>query len=116
MSLWKWNEVELEINMNDVDFAKKYEKAFEKVGKAEEALQKVGFNSEFLKGYCDMYMTLFDDIFGEGTSERLFEGKRDAELVEECYDSFLEVAKKDVAETNKRRAKRIARYTVKKGK
>ena len=116
MSLWKWNDVELEINMSDVDFTERYEEAFERVGKAEEALQKVGFNSEFLRGYCNMYMTLFDDIFGEGTSEKLFEGKRDVGLIEECYDSFIEAAKKDVAETNKRRAKRIAKYAVKKGK
>ena len=30
MSLWKWNDVELEINMSDVDFTERYEKAFER--------------------------------------------------------------------------------------
>ena len=32
MSLWKWNDVELEVDMGDVEFQEKYEKAFNKCG------------------------------------------------------------------------------------
>ena len=32
MSLWKWNDVELEIDMEDYDFLQKYEKAFDVMG------------------------------------------------------------------------------------
>ena len=31
MSLWKWNDVELEVDMEDVDFLEKYEMAFQKM-------------------------------------------------------------------------------------
>jgi hypothetical protein len=113
MSQFIWNGVELEVNMGDIDFTEKYEKAFTKMEKEEERLKKVGLNSEFLRGYFEMFSTLFDDLFGAGTSEKLFEGKRDIQMAEDCYDAFIDTAKKDVAEINKRRAKKIAKYAVK---
>lgn len=113
MSQWIWNDVELEVNMSDVDFTERYEKALKKMEEEEECLKKVGLNSEFLKGYCNMFFTFFNDLFGEGTSEKLFKGKRDVGVAEECYFSFIEVAKQGVAEMNKRRAKRMTKYAVK---
>ena len=41
MSLWEWNDVELEIDMEDYDFLQKYEKAFETMGIKEEELKKI---------------------------------------------------------------------------
>ena len=31
MSQWKWNDVELEIDMDDVEFLERYEKVFENI-------------------------------------------------------------------------------------
>ena len=31
MSFWKWNDVELEVDMEDVEFQEKYENAFNKM-------------------------------------------------------------------------------------
>ena len=69
MSLWKWNDVELEIDMEDYDFLQKYEKAFDVMGVKEEELKKTGTRSGIVKEYCDMLYRLFDDIFGDGTGE-----------------------------------------------
>lgn len=113
MSLWKWNDVELEIDMEDVDFQKKYETAFDEMAEAEKKLQHAGSISGFSSAYCDMYFNLFDGIFGEGTSNKLFKGKRNIGKVEECYDSFIQICAKDVTEINKRRNKRIAKYKPK---
>ena len=73
MSLWKWNDVELEIDMEDYDFLHKYEKAFETLEKKESELQKVGTQTVIIKEYCDMFYQLFDDIFGPGTGNKLFD-------------------------------------------
>ena len=48
MSQWKWNDVELEIDMEDYDFLKKYEDAFRHMEVTEKELQKVGNTSEIL--------------------------------------------------------------------
>lgn len=113
MSLWKWNDVELEIDMEDVDFQKKYEVAFNVMAEDENKLQQAGSISGFSESYCGMYFKLFDGIFGEGTSEKLFKGKRNIGKVEDCYDSFIQTCAKDVMEINKRRSKRIAKYRPK---
>ncbi|MRM91176.1 hypothetical protein EAI28_22895 [Faecalicatena contorta] len=103
MSLWKWNDVELEIDMEDYDFLQKYERAFEAMGVQEDKLQKIGTQSEIMKEYCDMFYRLFDDIFGVGTGEKLFEGKRNVRICEECYTSFIAECKANVLEANKRK-------------
>lgn len=113
MSLWKWNDVELEIDMEDVDFQIRYENSFKQLEEAEKKLKAVGTASEFSIGYCEMFFHLFDGIFGDGTSEKLFKGKRNLGQIDECYESFLDVCRKDVAEINRKRNKRIAKYMPK---
>lgn len=103
MSLWKWNDVELEIDMEDYDFLQKYEKAFETMGIKEEELKKIGTQSEIVKEYCDMFYRLFDDIFGLGTGDKLFSGKRNVRLCEECYMDFISECQKGVLDANKRK-------------
>lgn len=115
MSLWKWNDIELEINMEDVDFQKKYEDAFEKMAEEEKRVKAIGKLSEMSSAYCVMFFVLFDDIFGKGTSDKLFKGKKHTGLVDDCYNSFIKAANDAVKEINKKRAARSAelkKYTV----
>ena len=114
MSLWRYNDVELDIDMEDVEFQMKYEQAFERMAEEEKKLQTVGKASEFSGGYVAMFWHLFDGIFGEGTSEKLFNGKKNLGMVDDCYESFIELCQKDVLEINKRRSKRVAKYMPKK--
>ena len=114
MSLWKWNDVELEVDFEDVDFQERYEKAFDKMEGIEKELQKVGKLSEMTKKYCEMFWTLYDDIFGEGTAEKLFNGKKHSGMCEECYDSFITFCSEQVKEINKKRNSKLAKYKVKK--
>ena len=103
MSLWKWNDVELEIDMEDYDFLHKYEKAFDAMGVQEEKLQKIGMQSEIVKEYCEMFYRLFDDIFGAGTGDKLFGGKKNIRICEECYTSFISECQQSVQEANRRK-------------
>lgn len=111
--MWKYNDVELELNMADADFVETYEKAFEKMGESEKRLQKIGKYSEQIKAYCNMYYDLFDDLFGEGTGQRLFGGKHISNEVEECYDSFLTEVRSQIAQINKNRANRFNKFKPK---
>ena len=114
MSLWKWNDVELEVDMEDVDFLEKYEMAFQNMGTKEKELKNIGNISGFAKKYCMMFWKLFDEIFGDGTSNSLFKGKYNMRICEECYDSFLFFCKKQTTEANKNRDSRRKKYKVKK--
>lgn len=102
MSLWRWNDVELEIDMEDVEFLERYENAFDNMELKETELQKTGKKSAIARDYCDMFYRLFDDIFGQGTGEKLLGEKKNVRNCEECYDAFLSACQKCVIEANKR--------------
>lgn len=114
MSIWKWNDVELEVDMEDADFQEKYEDAFQRMEVKEKELQKAGKLSEITKSYCEMFWELFDDVFEQGTANRLFNGKKHSGLCEECYDSFISFCSNQIKEINKKRNNRFAKYKVKK--
>lgn len=113
MSLWKWKDVELEVDMYDVGFQEKYEKAFNDMDITEKELQMTGTLADISKNYCRMFFRLFDDIFGEGTSDKLFHGKMNIQEIDECYDSFHEFCKKEVDSYLKKMAMRTKKYKVK---
>lgn len=103
-------EVEVEIDMADYDFQVKYEKAFEQMKEEEKALQKTGKNSEITKGYCEMFNHLFDNILGEGVSEKLFGGKYNTLTTDRVYGEFLEICSTQVKSNNAERTKIVSKY------
>ena len=109
---YELNGLTLEINMNDADFAKKYEEAFEalvsegnQIGKMKDEGKK---QHEIITAYCNAFYHLFDNIFGPGTGDKLFGGKHDAGACEEVYGDFLEICRTQTAEAKKRRESIIA--------
>lgn len=113
MSQWEWNDVVLEVDMEDADFQEKLEKAYEIMGEEEKKLQKVGRASEITKSYCNMFYSFFDFVFGEGTAVKLLGEKRNSRVVDECYDSFFGLIKSETEKANKKRLSRAQKYKVK---
>lgn len=112
MTTWKWNDVELEIDLEDVEFQERYENAFEIMQEEEKNVKKIGKLSEMTRSYCDMFYHLFDHIFGEGTGERLLGSKRNSRKTDDCYESFLAVCKQEITAANKNRASRFQKFKV----
>lgn len=113
MSLWKYNDAELEIDMEDVEFQEKYENAFSKMEESEKDLQNVGKISDFSKKYCGLFYNLFDDLFGSGTGKKLMGNKMNTGKCEECYNSFIAFCAEQVNEINRRRAATLKKYVPK---
>ena len=78
---------------------------------SEKELQKVGVNSEMIRGYCNLFYQLFDDIYGDGTGEKLFAGKKNERMCDEAYRNFLATAKKDADDARNQRMSFISRFT-----
>lgn len=117
MSQWVVREgLEYEIQMDDVEFQERYEDAFAKMGETEKTLQKAGKLSEITRGYCEMFYTLFDDIFGKGAGKEIFEGKLNTSLCDEVYESFIDTCSEDVRKINAARQKMVSKFKPKKGK
>lgn len=107
---WNYNNLEFEVDLQDADFAEKYEKAFSRMAQDEKMVQKAGKNSEVIRGYCSLYHNLFDDIYGAGTSEKLFEGKVNAGMCEQAYLTFIDACKQCNEEASQRRGQLMSRY------
>ena len=70
------NGVELEdLNGLDYETAQKVEKEMEKAQGLGDKVAKLK-NSEGIKVICDTINDIFDNIFGKGTSDKVFNGKK----------------------------------------
>ena len=71
------NGVELEeLNALDYEISQKVEKELERAQGIHAKITNLK-NSEGIKVICDTINEIFDNIFGEGTSEKVFKNKRD---------------------------------------
>ena len=81
------------------------------MGEDENKVQLAGTNSEVIRGYCGLFHNLFDDIYGPGTSEKLFNGRIHAGMCDAAYAAFISAAKTDAAQAAQRRSEFNSRYT-----
>lgn len=112
-----WNpvdDVELYLDVEDYETAQNYEKAFEILDAEGKAVQKIGNGSATIKSYCQVFFNLFDNIFGKGTSEKIFKGKINSRLCDEIYESFLAFVASQKTDTESRRQHMISTYGPKK--
>ena len=109
--VWEINGLSLELDLDDADVMERYEKAFDVMSAEEKALPKDGKGSEQIRAYCAMFRHLYDNIFGEGTSEKIFKGvPTSASAYDDIYFSFLDAVKKIKTATIQSRAERLAKY------
>ena len=53
-------------------------------------IKKDGKESEIIRAFCKMFGEFFDEVLGEGASEKIFAGKKTSFTVYlEVYDDFL---------------------------
>lgn len=107
------NGVQLDIDMGDVAFIERYEKAFEKMEENEAKVPKTGTTTDRAKAFVSIFYELFDDIFGEGTGNAIFDGKCNIRMCLDAYDDFIEICKSQIDETNKSIAKKYSKYMSK---
>ena len=94
LSVWKYNDVELELDIADARNAKKYDDAFKAMDEEEKAMKKDVPNYVFIQNYCAMFKHLFDTLFGDGTYEKLTGGNTEnINVANAVYESFLDFAK-----------------------
>lgn len=82
------NGVELEdLNGLDYETAQKVEKELEKTQGLGDKVSGLN-NPQGIKIICDTVNEIFDNIFGEGTSKKVFKGKRDLLMTMESFEEL----------------------------
>ena len=94
MSLWKFNNVEVEADFTDAAFMEKFENAYDIMSEELKHVQKIGKQSEIIRSYCEVFFGFFDRVFGEGTHNKLFGDKVSIDLCVEASNSLYEIAVK----------------------
>lgn len=108
-NMWKYGDCELELDLADAECMERYWDACDNLGKKENDLKNQPADRDFMRKYCSMFHSFFDDVFGAGTSEKLFNGKYNSRACEEAYDNFLTFAAEQVKEINASRFNRVQR-------
>ena len=108
--IWKINGLELELDLEDADVFEKTMKTFEQMDEDGKNIDKTGNVPEFIKRYCEIYYNAFDRIFGEGTGEKIFNGKKNMRNCDEVWDSFIGFMQAAVKKANARRLQLSGKY------
>lgn len=112
MKIWKINGLELVLDMEDADTAECYEQAFEAMIKEENETKNIAKLSEKIRAYCRIFRNLYDRIFGEGTSAKIFENIPDnCSEYDKIYCDFLDFVKNQQSDSAQRRSGILAKYS-----
>lgn len=90
---------EIEFSFFDANQMEKYEKESEI---AQKELNSIDINkmkqSEIINKTCEIVENCFDNVFGEGTSKEIFEGKKDFKLCIKAFKDLVKAKKEEVSE------------------
>lgn len=109
--IWEINGLSLELDLEDADCMERYENAFDKMSEEEKQIPKDGKASARIRAYCRLFRNLYDRIFGEGTSEKIFKGITDnTDAYDEVYYKLLDfvTAQRNAAVT--KRNEKMSKY------
>lgn len=112
--VWKINGLELKYDFDDLKAMERYEQAFHSMEMKSKEMPKDGNRSTQIKLYCQIMYELFDDLFGKGTSNKLFHGKMNARECDEVYESFLNFVHLNIVATDQARINKYQKYVGKK--
>ena len=109
-TIWEYNGSQFELDLTDLDFAERYEKALANLQERENARSKDGPMSVRIREYDAMIRSLFDDIFGEGAGDAVLGEKVSTKHCDIAFDSLLQFVIKQQAENNRETEALINKY------
>lgn len=93
------NEIELEYDIFELEFAEKYEKGIELIQKEAQISDSKKNISDVIKKQCEAVFNFFDDLFGDGTSEDVFGKKTNLMTCLIAFKTLTEAIESQVQET-----------------
>lgn len=108
-NMWKYNDCEFEVDFEDADFMERYWDAVDHLGKTEKELNDQVPDRNFLRSYCKMFYRFFDELFGDGSGDKILNGKYNARECEAAYDSLITFGSERVRAVNTARLNRAQR-------
>lgn len=112
MKTWKINGLELALDMEDADTAERYESAFDIMMQEEKETKNIVRLSQKIRAYCKIFRNLYDRIFGEGTSAKIFENvPENCAEYDRIYCDFLDFVKNQRSDSAQRKSRILTKYS-----
>lgn len=108
MSLFKYGDLEAEIDFTDVDFLERLEEAKALMMEEAKATPKTGKSTDIIRAQCRCYFNFFDRIIGEGAHDAMFCGKTSLNACLDAADALLEFENREATSMSER----YSQYTV----
>lgn len=113
---WEINGIKLPFDFDDAETMDRYLQAINQLKKDANSIVTEGTRADEIKSYCDVFDKVYDTVFGPGTAELIFGGRKNIHLYDDTYDSFIEFVKDCRMKSQKAFNDRIRKYTGKKSK
>lgn len=101
------NGYEIEADLTDADLIEKIEQGVNKIYEEAEKLKQLDKDNEIttaegIRQECKILKDFFDYVFGDGTSEKIFNGKDSLNLCLKAYEDVIEARDKQYDELEKK--------------
>ena len=108
MSLFKYGDLERDIDFTDVEFLEKLDEAKELSKEEAAQVPRVGKTADIIRAQCQCYFNFFDRVIGEGAHEEMFGGKTSLNACLNATDALLAFENKEADKLNQK----YGNYTV----
>ena len=102
MSLFKYGDLEREIDFTDVEFLENLDEAKKLIKKEPAQVPKVGKTADIIRAQCQCYFNFFDRVIGEGAHEEMFGGKTSLNACLNATDALLAFENKEADKLNQK--------------
>lgn len=107
--VWNYGGASFTLDMDDVETAERYDAAFQKMQAQFEEPDGAPEIAK-IRTYCEAIRFLFDELFGEGTAEKLMGEKLNLAACDDAYESFLTFVQAQTAERENRHREMFSRF------
>ena len=102
MSLFKYGDLEREIDFTNVEFLENLDEAKKLIKKEAAQVPKVGKTADIIRAQCQCYFNFFDRVIGEGAHEEMFGGKTSLNACLNATDALLAFENKEADKLNQK--------------
>ena len=116
MSLFKFGNLEAEIDFTDVLFLENLEDAKQAMKEEAARVPKTGKTADIIRAQCQCYFNFFDRVIGEGAHEEMFQGKISLNACLDAADELLKFENDEATKLNGRYSEQRRNYNKQHGK
>lgn len=111
---WEINDIKLPFDFDDAETMDRYLTAMKQVQSDASTIVTEGTRADEIRSYCAVFDKMYDTIFGPGTADKIFQGRKNINLYDMTYDDFLEFVKRCRMTSQRNTNDRIQKYSGRK--